>query len=375
MKRVWPGCPRWLTAALCLLAFAGAFWRLPQPAAPAFRPVQPLTTPPLPALFAAQMLPTAGVIARTPSLTFLPDGRLAAAWTAGSAEDASDLAIYFSTLGREGWQEARAIVTRESAAGSLLAHVRRIGQALIHRDGETLHLWYIAVGVAGNAMLVHGRSTDGGRSWGATERLSTSPLASFGNGLGAPPLALADGGLGLPASHDLLAGHGEWLRLSAAGRILDKQRLPQTRRTRQPVIIASDARQAMALLSDDGPPPGQVRLAGTTDGGEHWTASAVVGPPSGGRPLAALRLASGRLLLAGNPQQGRDTLALWLSEDNGKSWQRARNIESASDGAADFSAPALQLGSDGRIHLAYAWRGRGIRYVTFSEAWLAGALQ
>lgn len=34
---------------------------------------------------------------------------------------------------------------------------------------------------------------------------------------------------------------------------------------------------------------------------------------------------------------------------------------------------ALLLGRDGRIHLAYTWRRQGIKYATFSEAWLDGA--
>jgi predicted neuraminidase len=77
-------------------------------------------------------------------------------------------------------------------------------------------------------------------------------------------------------------------------------------------------------------------------------------------------------LLAGNPAAGTQSLALWISADDGKSWQAKRAIESAPDGGAEFTNPALLLGRDGRIHLAYDWRRQGIKHAVFSEAWLDG---
>ena len=52
--------------------------------------------------------------------------------------------------------------------------------------------------------------------------------------------ALADGGLGLPVYHEFIGKHGEWLRLSATGRIVDKIRLPHEVRTLQPAVVAID---------------------------------------------------------------------------------------------------------------------------------------
>lgn len=345
---------------------------MPEVGAPSFPPPPPATNSQLPALFVGQMLPTAGIIAQAPSLVLLSDGRLGAAWTAGSADDSSDLAIHFSVLERDGWRPPQAIATREGTAGGLFAHIRRIGQPVLFREGSWLHLWYIASGPAGNRLLVHSRSTDGGRQWSPPERLSTSPLAGYGTALGSPPLPLADGGLGLPLSHDLFAGHGEWLRLDARGRIVDKARLAHPVRALQPALIGLDEQRALALSRDAGPSPGQVRALTTTDGGLQWTASDDPGPPSPNLPLAVLRLADGRLLLAGNPAAGREKLMLWISADEGQSWQESRVIEAATDSNASFTAPSLLLGRDGRIHLAYLRRGEGIRHVTFSSAWLSG---
>jgi hypothetical protein len=367
------GLPRWLGALAFSAAFAAAVWRMPEVTAPSFPPPPPpATSSQLPVLFAGEMLPVTGLVTQAPSLVMLPDGRLGAAWTAGSADDASDLVIHFSILERDGWRPPQAVATREGTAGGLLAHIRRIGQPVLYSEGSWLHLWYIASGPAGNRMLVHSRSTDGGRQWSTPVRLSTSPLAGFGTNLGSPPVALADGGLGLPLAHDLIAGHGEWLRLDARGRVIDKARLTHPARTPQAAVIALDEQRALALASDGGPAPGQVRATLTVNGGLLWTAGDDPGPPSPNLPLAMLRMADGRLLLAGNPAAGREKLMLWISADEGQSWQDSRVIEAATDTNASFTAPSLVLGRDGRIHLAYLRRSEGIRHVTFSSAWVDG---
>lgn len=365
--------PRWLAAIAFTAALGVAFWRMPEVGMPSFPPPPAATSSPLPAMFASQMLPAAGLVAQAPSLVLLADGRIGAAWTAGSADDASDLAIHFSVLERDGWRPPQAIATREGTAGGLFAHIRRIGQPVLYREGSWLHLWYIASGPGGNRLLVHSHSTDGGRQWSPPKRLSTSPLAGFGTALGGPPLPLADGGLGLPLSHDLVAGHGEWLRLDARGRVVDKARLTHPVRALQPALITLDEQHALALSRDAGPAPGQVRAVMTANGGLSWSAGDDPGPPSPNLPLAALRLADGRLLLAGNPAAGREKLLLWLSADEGRSWQESRVIEAASDSNASFIAPSLLLGRDGRIHLAYLRRQEGLRHVVFTPAWLDGA--
>lgn len=362
---------RWLAALAFCAALGTAFWRMPEVAAPSFLP-PPASSSQLPALFVGQMLPAAGLVAQAPSLVLLPDGRIGAAWTAGSADDASDLTIHFSTLERDGWRLPQAIASREATAGSLFAHIRRIGQPVLYREGSWLHLWFIASGPGGNRLLVRSRSTDGGRQWSPPERLSTSPLAGFGTALGGSPLALADGGLGLPLSHDLVAGFGEWLRLDARGRVIDKVRLAHPGSALQPAMISLDEQRALALLRDAGPPPGQVRAMLTSNGGQQWSAADARELPSPNLPLALLRLTDGRLLLAGNPAAGREKLMLWISADDGQSWQESRVIEAATDTNASFTAPSLLLGRDGRIHLAYLRRTEGIRHVTFSAAWLAG---
>ena len=60
------------------------------------------------------------------SICELPDGTLASAWYAGSAEGAADVCIYFATRGAKSgsaWGEARPVVSRWSAARELSRYV------------------------------------------------------------------------------------------------------------------------------------------------------------------------------------------------------------------------------------------------------------
>ncbi|MBT9519635.1 MAG: exo-alpha-sialidase [Dechloromonas sp.] len=349
-------------------ALAGAFWRTPAPGAPGFAQ-PPATTPStLPALFVNEMLwRDAGLAAAAPNLTELPDGRIAAAWLAGP-EDA--MSIHFSVRDRGGWRSPVLIATAESTAGGTFAQIGRLGNPVLHGEGSWLHLWY-ASSTLGSS-INHSVSTDGGKSWSKPARLQTSPFANFGGAVRAAPVPLADGGLGLAISHDFIGQHGEWLHLSPTGQILDKARLAATSGTLQPAVAALDEQRAMAVLRDAGPAPGSVRVATTNNGGQRWQAGEALAVANPNSSVALLRLKSGRLLLAGNPASGRQALLLWLSADQGKTWQEVRTVETAPDGGADYGNPSLLLGRDGRIHLAYDWRRQGIKHVVFSEAWLDG---
>lgn len=362
---------RWLAGALFLGALGAAAWRMPQPAALTFAPPPEARQQQLPTLFLAQNLPSTAETPRHASLTELPGGRLAAAWLAGDDDNAG---IWFSTFGRDGWRAARRIASRESTAGGTFAWSSRTARPLLHAEGSWLHLWYSSYtlgGEAGSSLNVT-TSTDGGANWSKPRKLQTSPLANLSTRTYGVPLPLADGGIALPLSHDFIARHGEWLRLSADGRVVEKSRMPQETASLQPSAVAIGERSALAVLRDASPTAGKVRVATTEDGGISWSADAPLPIDNPNSPLALLRLKSGRLLLAGNPPPGREALRLWISADQGKTWQASRSIEAAADGAADFSNPALLLGRDGRIHLAYSWRRQGIKHVAFSEAWLDG---
>lgn len=359
-----PPVARPLLLLLFALALAAACWRIPAVTPSAF--TLPEAAPSsLPAEFSAVMLTGDDTTASQPTLTQLPDGRLAAAWLSSRDDEP---VIRFSVFGRDGWREPQIIASRPSTAGGSFAHVGELDRPILHAEGSWLHLWYISRAAGGS--INHSLSTDSGKTWTKPTRLQSSPLANQGSELAAPPLPLADGGLLLPASQNLLGRRGEILHLSPTGRIIDKTRLPAGPAW-QPALLALDAQRALGLLRVEG----GIQAVGTDDGGRRWQRREAVPTPHPDLPFAALRLKSGRLLLAGNGSAGRQSLQLWLSADDGQHWEASRTVEAAVDGGAEFTAPALLLGRDGHIHLVYGWRRQGIRHASFSEAWLDGGRQ
>jgi predicted neuraminidase len=353
---------------LLLLLFIGAlgaaFWRAPAPAGTRFMPPPAAVASALPALFVSEMLWRENETAAAPNLTELPDGRIAATWLAGPA---NAMSIRFSVRNREGWSRPLIVATQASTAGGTFAQVGQLGKPVLHAEGSWLHLWYASSALGDS--INHSVSTDGGNSWSKPVRLQTSPLANFGGSVRSAPLPLADGGLGLPISQDFIGRSAEWLRISPTGQILDKHRLPGAG---QPAIAVLDEQRAVAVLRSAGSAASSLQVATTGASGEHWQTGEALATVSANSPVALLRLKSGRLLLAGNPPSGRQAILLWLSADQGKTWQEMRTVESAPDGGADYSNPSLLLGRDGRIHLAYDWRQQGIKHAVFSEAWLDG---
>lgn len=362
-----PGHLRWLAALAFVLTLVAAGWRLPdRNTTPAFA-LPPLAASPAAGLISQGMLPGVGSSAASPSLAGLADGRVAIAWRSAATAARQQDAIWFSVFEHGAWRQPFPVSSTEEAAGSLFAHVRQLSEPVLFQHGSALHLWF-AVSGAGGRSIVHTRSDDDGESWQGLARVAASPLANTDLRLRHPPLAMADGSLGLPLSQTWLGGHGEWLRLDAAGKVLEKSRMPTASAALDPAVIAIDARQALALLRH--PQQAGLQLARSDSAGEHWQGAPAI--DLGGSPSALLRLPSGRLLLAGNAGQGRGTLAVWIGSADGSAWQAPRIIETAADARAEFSEPSLAIDGDGRIHLAYAWRGEGIRHLVFGEAWLDG---
>ena len=119
--------PRWLAPLLFSLALIAALWRAPSPTPPEFALPAAAVPSNLPASFHIEQLPRAAESAHAATLTQLPDGRIAAAWFAGSREGAADVAIWFSTRDKRGWSKPAAIASRESTAGGTFATTGKPG--------------------------------------------------------------------------------------------------------------------------------------------------------------------------------------------------------------------------------------------------------
>lgn len=320
-----------LPARLPLLLFAAAlgaaWWRaLPPGAAEVTSPppsAQSVTGSPQ-----RSLLVGSGPTSTLPTLAELDNGTLLAAWREGEGRQAT---IRLTALQAEA--TPRIVIDCQLIANAAGMATTGLGRPQLFARGDTLHLWVEGEHPAGRRL--HGfRSTDGGANWQADHPLLTSPLFNLGSRLAAPPLALADGGLALPLGHALLSTHGEWLRLDAAGRILDKARL-----SAPPVGVVqlADGQLLAVLASTDG-----TRLAHSPDGGQRWLPTPTEqAPPAPAQALLALR--DGRLLLLAGQH--------WhASSDQGQHW---RDL-GASTLPPDAAAPVVLQARDGYLHLLAA---------------------
>lgn len=333
-----------LAAALCALLLLAAYGRSTEPPAPALAAPVALPNTVLPASHYRLTLPGSSARVSSPSLAALQDGRLAAVWLGeGHGQHQADQAIWFSTLQQQNWHEPYALVTRETAAGHTLAHLRGIARPLLLAHADRLDLWFNAHG-PGQQMhpAIHVMTSyDAGHSWSTPRRLAVSSWLQGGHLEGARPAqALADGGSLLALAKRPDATRFFWLRLNAAGQ----------------VIARSDADGALAAR----PLP--------THG-----------------PHALLPLGGEQLLLAGSSDPQHSELGLWLAAaqdtpdtqgTHGSAWQSVRRVASTPptpDALQPLADPVLQMTGDGRIHLLYVWRGHALHHLAFTPAWLASA--
>ena len=109
--------------------------------------------------------------------------------------------------------------------------------------------------------------------------------------------------------------------------------------------------------------------------------------PNPGSGLDGIRLKNGHWLLAYN-DKGRVSLAVSISEDEGKTWKYTRHLEQHAGGRYHY--PAVIQGRDEMVHVVYStfiapapgsvkpdangnipeFVDKGIKHAAFNEAWV-----
>lgn len=362
------------------------------------------------------------------SLIELKDGRMRAFWFSGSREGASDVTInsaVFDPVKHE-WGAEQVLATRAMTQRALHRYIAKLGNPVPARAADgSLYLFYVTVSMGGWAgssitlMISH----DEGETWSAPRRLVTSPFINISTLVKGAPFLYADGTMGLPVYHESFSKFAELLRLDAAGKVVDKQRLARAGQgTLQPVVLLQGANEAVALTRYAGKDnPHLARSIATDDGGKSWGAVQKSSFPNPDAALSGTALPDGRLLAVLNHQeQGRDSLSLMLSADGGKNWKELHRLEemrvirdkkldekqclrlvdgllrdsdarleqapeSVLEGYVDsakvkvraggncsfeFSYPYLILARNGDIHISYTWNRVFIKHVEFDQVWL-----
>ena len=313
--------------------------------------------------------------AHSGTLVEMADGRLVAAWYAGSGEGARDVAIHLSSRGQDGtWSEPRVIFRREGVASDLQRYVHSLGNPLLFTDeSNRLGLLFVSIAAgkwSGSSMNL-AWSSDAGQTWTRPEKLTLNPLGNLSALPRNPPVPLVDGGWAVPIYEEFLGRFPEllWIRPRDPGTQAAVSRMADGMSVFQPSVVALSAERGLAFYRDDSG-TGRVFLAGSSDRGRTWgegTASELPNVDSG---VCALRLSDGRLLCAVNdsPNRKRENLRLALSADDGQTWRYIATL--AEERRENFDYPYMILGRDGRVRMLYSSRGTRIVYAEFNTAWI-----
>jgi len=139
----------------------------------------------------------------------------------------------------------------------------------------------------------------------------------------------------------------------------------------QPAVLERGDGCLVAYMRENGPLE-KIRTATSSDGGETWGEVGVLDLPNPGSGLDAVRLANGHWVMVHNDTiEGRASLAVSLSEDEGLTWPHARHLERHAEG--QYHYPAVIEGADGTIHAVYSYfvpGGKSMKHAAFSEAWI-----
>ena len=141
----------------------------------------------------------------------------------------------------------------------------------------------------------------------------------------------------------------------------------------QPAVLERKDGSVVAYMRENGPIK-KVRVAESKDGGETWGTVGATDLPNPGSGLDAVRLASGNWLLIYNDTvKGRNSLAVSLSDDEGKTWKWTRHLEKHPTDTHRFHYPAVIQAKDGTIHAVYSYfvpEGKSMKHARFDEAWI-----
>jgi predicted neuraminidase len=142
----------------------------------------------------------------------------------------------------------------------------------------------------------------------------------------------------------------------------------------QPCLTRRRDGTIVAWMRDNGPPPKRLLVSESKDRGETWTSAVDSEIPNPGSGAEVVVLRDGTWLFIGNDtEEGRHSLAIWMSDDEGRTWRWRRNVARAEEGKGTFGYPSVVEARDGRIHATWSESSDGletIRHTRFEREWL-----
>jgi predicted neuraminidase len=187
------------------------------------------------------------------------------------------------------------------------------------------------------------------------------------------PLILANGKILLPL-------YSDGFNLSIVGISEDngdrwKASLPIVGRGNiQPTILQKTDGTLVAYMRDNGDSPTRIFKSISSDEGYSWSPAEKTDIPNPGSSVDAIVLNNGHWLLTCNDlEDGRNQLAVYLSDDEGDTWKWKQYLENVPKGEGSFAYPTMIQTKDGMIHISYSYAVKGnktIKHACFPESWV-----
>ena len=159
----------------------------------------------------------------------------------------------------------------------------------------------------------------------------------------------------------------------------------------QPSLVRKRDGTLVAYMRDNGPAPKRLHISRSRDRGDTWSAVEDSSLPNPGSGAEVTALANGHWVLVYNDlEQGRYSLAVSMSEDEGATWPWTRHLErdpQADAQRGEYHYPSIVQARDGTLHASYSYfvppgqakrdgEGRlirkAIKHAHFNEAWIRG---
>jgi predicted neuraminidase len=156
----------------------------------------------------------------------------------------------------------------------------------------------------------------------------------------------------------------------------------------QPSIVQRRDGSLFTLMRDNGPPPKRLQQSESHDRGETWSPVRDSDLPNPGSGAEIISLANGHwVLISNDTERGRNSLAVQISDDEGKTWRWKRHLEFEPPGpeAGSFHYPSIIQARDGTLHASYSYHlarhdlpkdadgdpaAKSIKHAHFNEAWV-----
>lgn len=150
----------------------------------------------------------------------------------------------------------------------------------------------------------------------------------------------------------------------------------------QPSIAKKTDGTLVAYMRDNGPAPKRLHISSSQDRGLTWSTVRDSELPNPGSGADIVTLRNGHWVLVYNDtENGRHSLAVSISTNEGKTWEYTRHLEldTRSRNIATRSAyPSIIQGRNDTLHVVYSYHhsdrkgdpNKTIKYVKFNEAWV-----